>query len=177
MVMSQLMNHDRLEERLPQPKDDWPHLGSSSAVLRVGSNNRICGILRNLCLSIALLATPALGDVEGPVTHVRDADTIEVSGVPVRLNGINAPERGHHGWSEGRVWMESVTRGQVVLCDLNGERTHDRWVGVCYVDGVDLGAAAVAAGWALDCARFSGGRYAHLETPEARANFERARFC
>jgi endonuclease YncB( thermonuclease family) len=32
------------------------------------------------------------GEVAGPVTHVRDGDTIEVAGVPVRLNGLHAPE-------------------------------------------------------------------------------------
>ena len=42
--------------------------------------------------------------------------------------------------------MVNYLRGKAVTCDLNGDRTHDRWVGICYADGVDIGAAVIAAG-------------------------------
>jgi micrococcal nuclease len=60
---------------------------------------------------------------------------------------------------------------------LNGERTYDRWVGVCYLDGQDIGAIAVANGHALDCRRYSGGRYRDLEIPAARSRIQRAGYC
>ncbi|MFA3915958.1 thermonuclease family protein [Ruegeria hyattellae] len=68
-------------------------------------------------------------------------------------------------------------RGKAVYCDLTGEKTYDRYVGVCYADSKDIGAAVIAAGHALDCRRYSGGRYAQLETPAAKSRLKRARYC
>ncbi|NOD48711.1 thermonuclease family protein [Ruegeria sp. HKCCD5849] len=109
--------------------------------------------------------------------HVRDADTIVVDGTPVRLNGVDAPELGTRSGQDAKRWMVNYLRGKSISCDLNGERTHDRWVGVCYADGQDIGAAVIAAGHALDCARYSGGRYRHLETPAAKSRLKRAGYC
>jgi hypothetical protein len=52
---------------------------------------------------------------------------------------------------------------------LNGERTHDRCVGVCYLKGVDISAEMVRRGVARDCPRFSSGGYRILEA-QAAAN-------
>lgn len=60
---------------------------------------------------------------------------------------------------------------------LNGDRTYDRWVGICFLDGQDIAAIAVASGHALDCRRYSGGRYRDLETPAARSRIRRAGYC
>lgn len=73
--------------------------------------------------------------------------------------------------------MVNYLRDKSVECRLNGEKTYDRWVGVCYADGVDIGAAVISAGHALDCARYSGGRYKRLETPAAKSRLRRARYC
>ncbi|MEX0319021.1 MAG: thermonuclease family protein [Ruegeria sp.] len=123
--------------------------------------------------AIALLAAPAIA---GGV-HVRDADTIVVSGTPVRLQGVDAPELDTAAGRDARRWMVNHLRGKAVECNLNGERTHDRWVGVCFAGGQDIGAAVIAAGHALDCARYSGGRYRHLETPAAKSRLKRAKYC
>ncbi|WP_367647446.1 thermonuclease family protein [Ruegeria arenilitoris] len=108
---------------------------------------------------------------------MRDADTIVVDGTPVRLQGVDAPELGTAAGRDARRWMVNYLRGKAVECQLTGERTYDRYVGVCYVDGQDVGAAVIAAGHALDCARYSGGRYRDLETPAARSRLNRARYC
>lgn len=109
--------------------------------------------------------------------HVRDADTIVVDGTPVRLNGVDAPELKTKPGQDAKQWMVAYLSGKPVSCDLNGERTYDRWVGVCYADGQDVGAAVIAAGHALDCRRYSGGRYGHLETPAAKSRLRRAKYC
>ncbi|WP_254683776.1 thermonuclease family protein [Ruegeria sp. AD91A] len=114
--------------------------------------------------------------VEGPA-RIRDVDTIVVQGVPVRLNGVDGPELSTSAGIAAKRWMADHLRGKIVTCKLSGERTYDRWVGVCFVDGVDIGAASIAAGHALDCRRYSGGRYRHLETPGARARIVRAGYC
>ncbi len=126
-----------------------------------------------LCLVLLCLASA----VQAGSLHVRDADTIVVDGTPVRLNGVDAPELGTRSGQDAKRWMVNFLRGKAIECKLNGERTYDRYVGVCYADGQDIGAAVIAAGHALDCARYSGGRYRHLETPAAKSRLRRANYC
>lgn len=127
---------------------------------------------RLFAIVFALLAFPALAGVQ-----VRDADTIVVDGTPVRLNGVDAPELGTKAGQDAKRWMVNYLRGKEVRCDLNGERSYDRYIGICYADGVDIGAAVIAAGYALDCARYSGGRYREFETKAARSRITRAKYC
>lgn len=129
--------------------------------------------MKKLTIAVALFATTATAGG----LQVRDADTIVVDGTPVRLNGVDAPELGTRSGQDAKRWMVNFLRGKDVECKLNGERTYDRWVGVCYADGQDIGAAVIAAGHALDCARYSGGRYRHLETPAAKSRLRRAGYC
>ncbi|MCG7574838.1 thermonuclease family protein [Phaeobacter sp. CNT1-3] len=95
----------------------------------------------------------------------------------MRLNGVDAPELKTRAGREAKRWMEKYLRGKSIECDLNGDRTYDRWVGICYADGEDIGAAVIRAGHALDCRRYSGGRYRDLETSAARSKIPRARYC
>jgi micrococcal nuclease len=99
-------------------------------------------------------------NLSGTVTHVRDGDTIEVSGVPVRLNGVSAPEGRERYGAEATAFMRELVAGKDVRCILNGERSYDRVIGRCFLDGQDIGAAIIETGWARDCPRYSGGRYA-----------------
>jgi endonuclease YncB( thermonuclease family) len=59
--------------------------------------------------------------------------------------------------------MSSLVLGRELRCELDGGRTHDRCVGVCYLDGADIAVTMVRQGLARDCQRFSGGRYAEAE--------------
>jgi endonuclease YncB( thermonuclease family) len=132
-----------------------------------------------IVMVLGVLADPALADriIEGRVTVVRDVDTIVVAGTPVRLNGLDGPETSTRIGREARAFMERLVRGEMVSCLLNGDRTYDRWVGACYLDGQDIAAIAVANGFALDCRRYSGGGYRDLETPAARSRIQRAGYC
>nr|WP_253286249.1 thermonuclease family protein [Ruegeria sp. HKCCD7319] len=139
--------------------------------------------------SIVLLAGSATSafSVEQPdvvgSAQIRDVDTIVVSGVPIRLNGVDGPELGTSSGRDARRWMVNHLRGRSVACFLTGAKSYDRHVGTCYVqDGiterwVDIGASAISAGHALDCGRYSGGKYADLETPAARSRIKRAGYC
>lgn len=116
--------------------------------------------------------------VSGKVTKVRDADTVVVKGVPIRLNGVDAPENGTRAGNEATAAMKRYLRGKTLNCELNGDRTYDRWVGVCFTDeGDDIGAVMIASGYALDCRRYSGGRYRSLEPSGARSRLPQAAYC
>jgi len=112
-----------------------------------------------------------------PDVYVRDADTIVVDGLPVRLNGVDAPELSTKAGQDGKRWMQEYVKGRNVTCELNGQRSYDRMIGICFANGTDLGATVIAAGHALDCARYSGGRYRGYETEKARAQNRRASYC
>lgn len=136
--------------------------------------------IRQLLLAgLVLVLTPAFAAqvIEGRVNKVRDADTIVVDGVPVRFNGVDAPELNTRAGQDGRRWMVNAVGGQTFRCELTGEKTYDRWVGTCYIGDVNLSAAVIAAGHALDCRRYSGGRYRKYETPAAKSRIRRADYC
>ncbi len=130
-----------------------------------------------LCPSPSRAAGPRGPDHRGAVTVVHDVDTIIVAGTAVRLNGVDGPETSIRYGREARAFMTRLVQGETVICYLNGERTYDRWVGVCFLDGEDIGAIAIANGFALDCRRYSGGAYRDLETREARSRLDRASYC
>lgn len=128
--------------------------------------------MKRLILSASLAATPVWAEVQ-----VRNADTIVEDGTPVRFQGVDAPELKTRAGKDAKRWTVNYLRGKKVSCDLTGERSYDRYIGVCYANGQDIGAAVIAAGHALDCARYSGGRYRHLEQPSAKSRIKRAGYC
>jgi endonuclease YncB( thermonuclease family) len=130
---------------------------------------------------IALIAftQPAFADkwIQGSVTHVRDADTIEVNGMPIRFNGVDAPELKLRSGRAGKKWMQGLILRKPVKCSLTGEKTYDRWVGTCYASsGEDLSALVIAAGHARDCPRYSNGKYSSYETKASRKHKQSA-YC
>ena len=92
--------------------------------------------------------------LEGQVTHVRDGDTIEIAGIPVRLSGVTADELGTPRGEAAASFMRDMVRGGIAVCDLSGEVTHDRQVGRCSINGRDLGLSLIAARMAGRCSRF-----------------------
>ena len=96
--------------------------------------------------------------VSGIVTHVRDVDTIEVDGLPIRLDGVDGPELKEKGGRDAKQWMVRTIQRKPVTCHLTGKKTYDRWVATCFNRaGQDIGALAIVAGHARDCPRYSNG--------------------
>lgn len=122
--------------------------------------------LHILSTGIALVLTPSgilAAELTGTVTHVRDGDTIEVGKIPIRLSGVSAPELKEPLGLDSKQFMRELVHGKDIRCNFNGEKSYDRMVGVCFLEGKDIGAALIEVGLALDCPRYSGGRYATLE--------------
>ena len=106
---------------------------------------------------------------------VFDGDTIVINRVHIRLAGIDAPEL-DHPWGIKSKWaLVQLCKGQIVTARIRPELSYDRVVAECYLpDGRDLAAELVRSGLALDWPKFSGGKYRHLETSEARRKLWRA---
>ncbi len=132
----------------------------------------LIAIFAHLLLTQSVLADQT---IEGRVTVVRDVDTIIVAGTVVRLNGVDGPETSTRYGREARAFMTRLVQEGTLTCVLNGERTYDRWVGVCFIDREDTG--AIASGFTLHCRRYSVGSYRDLETREARSRLDRASYC
>lgn len=104
----------------------------------------------------------------GVVTKVRDGDTIEVGKIPIRLHGLSAPELKEPLGREAKEFMHDLVFGQYLRCELNGDKTHDRFVGRCLLEQKDIAEKIISEGLARDCPRYSGGRYAHYENERSR---------
>jgi micrococcal nuclease len=106
---------------------------------------------------------------------VIDGDTIEINSVRVRLAGIDAPEL-DHPWGQQSKWaLVQLCKGQTVTARIKPELSYDRVVAECFLDdGRDLSAELVRCGLALDWAKFSGGKYRHLEPSGVRRKLWRA---
>jgi endonuclease YncB( thermonuclease family) len=117
-------------------------------------------------LLIILLGAPEVDQATlmGAVTHVRGGDTIEIADIPIRLDGIAAPELNEPQGPAARDFMQHLVAGKTVRCELSGERSFDRVIGVCFLDGKDIGALVINAGLARDCPGFSGGKYEAMNT-------------
>ena len=133
----------------------------------------------------AATSRPARSQIQG-VPRVVDGDTIVVAGIHVRLDGVDAEETDHgpgkpaepHGDAARAVMQEIVGVGASVQCELNGKKSYDRLIGVCVnARGQDIGGELIRRGMALDCARFSGGRYRALEPAGARARLIQKPYC
>ena len=102
----------------------------------------------------------------GGMTRVIDADTLEVRGERVRLQGIDAPETRQMcerasgtlylcGQAASRALRKRIGDGKVV-CALDPQRDrYGRALGVCSVHGEDLNAWLVSQGHALAYRRYS----------------------
>ena len=126
-------------------------------------------------LALCLLAAPALADgstVEGVVERWRDGDTpilvVDGERMPIRLWGIQAPEKGELGYQEATAFMERLVGSEVLECRLTGTMTWDRHEGSCFLNGQDIAAALIQEGLGRDCPHHSNGRYRELETAEGR---------
>lgn len=130
-----------------------------------------------LMLLIATSTYAGTSDLTGRATVI-DADTIEIHGHRIRLNGIDAPEsdqlcagadgKSYRCGQKASLALADYLAARTVDCIDTDERTYKRIVAVCSVAGVDLADWLVRSGWALDWPRYSGGSYADAQADARR---------
>ena len=124
------------------------------------------------------LAGAALGAAPLPTELVGtafawDGDDLVIAGIRIRLHGIDAFERRQVCMRDDKLWLCGAVARQVlqalvgdneVRCEpAQRRKSRGRPVMTCYVGALNLNAEMVRQGLAMDCRRFSNGRYAAME--------------
>ena len=81
--------------------------------------------------------TRAVSVLKGTITHVRDGDTFEINGTPVRISALDCAE---NSTPEGKKITRFAKKflGKQAVCELTGAKTYDRVVGYCSIEGKDF---------------------------------------
>ena len=122
-------------------------------------------LARVFTLLAVVLAAPALADQVSGRARVVDGDTLDLGGLKVRIEGIDAFESGQNCFDgKGREWtcgeagralLMKMTRGQKVTCAGDAFDQYDRLIADCFAGKVNLGAAMVESGLAVAFVKFS----------------------
>lgn len=165
----------KLTRKYAEPRQKDAQRSRASSKRRLGSHgNRGHGWQPTIGLALAALALCAVvvwkgaerfpeyfgpvvamsssEELVGRVSHVRDGDTIEVSGVPIRFGSLDCAESGTSAGERATARMRTLVAGQTLTCYLNGRTSYDRKIGSCRLqDGRDLAAIMIREGY---CGRF-----------------------
>lgn len=115
------------------------------------------------CMALVSASASQAQSVYGDAVAM-DGDSLTVSGRPVRLFGIDAPEFDQTCQKDGQPWACGVTAkeqlsglvaGQRVECQGQGVDQHGRVLAVCFAGGFELNRTMVEQGWALAYREFS----------------------
>ena len=132
-------------------------------------------ICHTITLVAALAAAVAAADpITGKVVSVHDGDTVRVLDAAkvehkVRLQGIDAPERGQPFGTVSRDRLASLTMGKSVTVHDDGRDKYGRTLGRIEVDGQDVNRQMVADGLAWHYVRFSDDERLAAAERDARA--------
>ena len=87
--------------------------------------------------SVSKIDTRAVSVLKGTITHVRDGDTFEINGIPVRISALDCAE---NSTPEGKKITRFAKKflGKQAECELTGAKTYDRVVGYCSIEGKDF---------------------------------------
>ena len=110
-----------------------------------------------LAILLFLISSAAVADITGSA-YVIDGDTIDISDVRIRLNGIDTPEIEQTCRTNGLIWhcgveatkvMRHLTKGKTVTCIGNTKDQYGRLIANCFIGNLNLNATMVEAGMAL----------------------------
>jgi endonuclease YncB( thermonuclease family) len=114
-------------------------------------------------LGLALAAPVLAQDVTGPA-RAGDGDSLSMTGIAIRLYGIDAPELAQNCTRDGASWpcgraaadkLASLVAGGPVRCEQRDMDVHGRIVATCSSGGVDLARAMADAGLAIALPHFT----------------------
>ena len=77
-----------------------------------------------------------------------DGYTIIVNNYKIRLNGVSAPELSEEGGNEAKQAMQKILENKTIKCSLSGRKSYERYIGVCWIGAIDVGALIIMQGFA-----------------------------
>ena len=92
---------------------------------------------RNAKASETRIDSRAVSILRGTITHIRDGDTFEVQGTPVRISALDCPENSTSSGQKATRFTKQF-KGKQAVCELTGAKTYDRVVGYCSIEGKDF---------------------------------------
>jgi endonuclease YncB( thermonuclease family) len=121
--------------------------------------------MRRLLLPVLLSATtPAIAQTISGPAEIVDGDSLSVSGISVRLFGIDAPEGTQTCNRSGATWrcgeeaatqLRNLIGGNPVACRGSDIDAYGRTLAICSVAGIEINRAMVEAGWATAFRKYS----------------------
>lgn len=119
-----------------------------------------------LAIAFALCGFPAALHAQTIIGSAKaiDGDSLSVSGIEVRLFGIDAPEGKQTCNRDGKDWpcgqaaagkLDSLIEGRTVQCRARGRDSYGRSVAVCQAAGTEINRTMVAQGWATALREYS----------------------
>ena len=120
--------------------------------------------------------TLRLAAAQGEV-YVARGNTLVISGTPIRLLGVDLAEGRNATAENARRQVQDIVAKSFVACRLTGESISNQMLGTCTADGKDIAATLVSRGLALDCERWSDGRYRALEPEGSRDRLQASGAC
>lgn len=136
--------------------------------------------LEMVLATITIRALAGDGIFTTPPTQILDGDTLRTSigSSKYRLFGVDAAELSEPGGQEAKQELIKIIGRDPVTCNPTGAVSHDRLVAVCSTPTYpDIGAELIRRGYALDCRRFSHGKYRSLEPSWARERIKQKPYC
>ena len=73
---------------------------------------------------------------------------LQLTKIVVRINGIDAPERGQYYGDVATVHLQWLISGKAVGLKLKQKDTYGRWIATVYLNGADIGAEMLKEGLA-----------------------------
>lgn len=124
--------------------------------------------------ALLLAAEASLGAEKWRVVGVTDGDSItcltpDKLQKKVRLNAIDAPERGQPFANKSKQALSDMVFGKDVEVEVSGEDKYDRTIGRVTIDGRDVNEEMVAKGMAWQYAKYDQSRALRDAEQSARA--------
>tara|TARA_B100000287_G_C20100729_1_gene570226 strand:- start:82 stop:561 length:480 start_codon:yes stop_codon:yes gene_type:complete len=115
-------------------------------------------LIFSFILSCVFFNNKVYGETITGIPKIIDGDTIHIGKNKIRLHAIDAPEtkqickKNDIEWNcglESTKFLKNLIGNHKIECIINGKDIYKRYIGVCYIDNIDLNSQMVINGWAI----------------------------
>ncbi len=112
----------------------------------------------SITLSLILFFNHAYAKTIYGKPRIIDGDTIHIGKSKIRLHAIDAPEtkqkctKGSIKWNcglESTQFLVDLVGNYEIKCDTQGQDRYNRYIGICYINNININRQMVINGWAI----------------------------